>query len=262
MMKILIKKFNFCFIEIFNTYVNLSVFATNITKDPHYFDLDTSNIHHFLWFVSKYFDMDYDKTRESQIKILNQAGIYIDNYSNFILTYHFLGESYIEKFYQRNEVMILNLDNINKIENIYSGNKKVVILENPSLLSSVVSRSSDFAFIITSGNPNISFYQLLDKLKEHEFYYNGDFDPEGLLIASKLKTKYVSSLHLIGYTKEMYEQSMSTKELSEARLKKLEKINVLELETIKNCLMENKKSGYQEKIIENILSSLEVRNSR
>ena len=50
------------------------------------------------------------------------------------------------------------------------------------------------AIIMTSGIPNISLYTLLQKLDESsvKIYYNGDFDPEGLLIAEKLKLRFPS----------------------------------------------------------------------
>lgn len=64
------------------------------------------------------------------------------------------------------------------------------------------------------------FYLQSEKLKywlyqeEHEFYYAGDFDPEGLLIAQ--------------------------------RLKKLERVRFSELQEIKELMLREKKAAYQE----------------
>ncbi len=241
-----------------NTYENLSIFASKITKDPHYFDLDTSNMSYLLWFLSQYFQVHYEKTRASELELLNLSGIYVDNYSNFVLTYQFHGEEYLENLSERKEVVILNLDNILKLNHVFAKNQKVIILENPSLLSTIVPLDTKYAYIITSGNPNIAFYKLLEKLENHTFYYNGDFDPEGLLIADKLKKKY-PSLNLIGYEVDLFLKAKSEKILRESRLKKLEKVREKDLQKIKKLILETKRSGYQEKIMEdlkNIISHL------
>ena len=221
-----------------NTYENLSIFASSITKDPHYFDLDTSNMSYLLWFIAQYYQVDYEKTRKS-------------NYSNYVLTYQFHGEEYLEHLSNRKEVVILNLDNINKLNHVFAENQKVIIFENPSLLSTIVPLDTKNAYIITSGNPNIAFDKLLEKLENHTLFYNGDFDPEGLLIADKLKKKY-PSLNLIGYERNLFEKVKSEKILSESRLKKLEKVTEEDLQEIKKLILKTKRSGYQEKIMKEL----------
>lgn len=237
-----------------NKYENLSVFASNITKDPHYFDLNSSNGNSFIWYVSMFLNIEYDKSRSRSIDILNKAGIYVDSFSNFVITYNFLGSDYLNIMQERQEVVLLSLDNIIKIENIKTRNKKVIILENPSLLASIVDIKTDTGFIITSGNPNIAMYKLLDKLSGHKLYYNGDFDPEGLLIADKLKIKYKDRLTLIGYDKDNFYKALSLKNISDTRIKKLDKIETKELNAIKNEIIQTKKGAYQEKLIDFIVN--------
>lgn len=234
-------------------WFNLSIFASSITGDPHYFDLDGKNLNNLIWFLAKYLDLEDINTRSFKIDVLNQVGVYVDNYSNFVMTYNFLGDNYLDDLNKRGEVAILNLDNILKLKNIYAKNKKVIILENPSLLASIVNLKSNCAFIISSGNPNIAVYKLLDKLDNHEFYYNGDFDPEGLLIADKLKKKYQEQLRLFLYNKECYEDALSNNNISELRLKKLEKVDEFDLKEVKNLILKVKKAGYQEKILDKII---------
>lgn len=237
-----------------NKCQNLSVFSSVISGSPHYFDLDSSNSSNFLWYLSKYLNQEYEKNRASKIELLNSVGLYVDTYSNFVITYNFLGEEYLNELHKRQETVILSLDNISKLTNIYAKNKKVIILENPSLLSQIINLKTDNAFIISSGNPNIAVYQLMDKLKDHHFYYNGDFDPEGLLIANKLKSKYSKNLTLFGYNANNFNKSLSNNYISESRLKKLSKITSPELEEIKMLLLKTEKSGYQEKIIQEIIA--------
>jgi len=240
-----------------NNWQNLSVFSSKITASPHYFDLDSKNSNNLLWYLSKYLNQEYNNARASKIEILNSVGIYIDSYSNFVITYNFLGDNYINELNIRKETIIFNLDNIEKLKHIYAKNKKVIILENPSLLSDITNLNTDCAFIISSGNPNIAVYQLLDKLKDHKLYYNGDFDPEGLLIADKLNNKYFN-LTLIGYNKNNYNTSLSNNIISESRLKKLSKITSPELNEIKELILCTKKSGYQEKIISELITYIKT----
>ena len=46
---------------------------------------------------------------------------------------------------------------------------------------------ANIGIIVTNGNPNLAVFSLINKLDNHELYYNGDFDPEGLLVADRLK---------------------------------------------------------------------------
>ena len=91
----------------------------------------------------------------------------------------------------------------------------------------------------------------MDALKDkYNFLYAGDFDPEGLLIAQRLKERYGSSLKFWQYEKRWYEQYISDVVLSESRLKKLDKIYMKELLEIRDCMRFNKKAAYQESMLE------------
>lgn len=244
------------------TWENLSIFATKVTGNPHYFDLETKNLSNFIWYLCKFLNLEYENTRNRKIEILNKVNIYTDNYSNFVITYNFLGDDYLSELAKRKEVAILNLDNILKLQNVYAKNKKVIILENPSLLTNITTFPSNLAFIISSGNPNISVYKLMDKLIGHHFYYNGDFDPEGLLIAEKLKKIYKEQLTLFGYEKELFQKAKSNNVLNSQRIKKLDKVNSVELEEVKKKIMSCQFAGYQEQIIEDIIEFIkEFENS-
>ena len=90
---------------------------------------------------------------------------------------------------------------------------------------------------------NLAVLVLMDKLAEHHsFYYAGDFEPERLLIAQRLKLRYKDRLFLWNYRKDLYEKYHSTVEMSSERLKKLENIKTEELQEIKEIL-KRKKGG-------------------
>lgn len=49
--------------------INLSIFASQITKDPHYFDLDSRHIHDLIWFICYYYHLDFTNTRAYKIEV-------------------------------------------------------------------------------------------------------------------------------------------------------------------------------------------------
>ena len=229
--------------------VRLNVFATVITKDPHYFDVDTKNFNMFMKYLTIYGNFDYPNTREKTEHILNNYNLFTDTFSNTVMIYNIYGEDYLDILAKREEVVVLNLDNINKLKKLYTLNKKVLIVENPSILSDL--DKTRFGIIVTNGNPNLAVYEVLDKLIEHEFYYNGDFDPEGLLIADRLKNRY-KNLKLLFYDGIHFEKCASDKVVTDSRIKKLDNIKSKDLEIIKNAIFNSKKVGYQERLIDDI----------
>ena len=248
--------------RLYNTdMLNLSIFASRITKDPHYFDLDSHHSRDLIWLICYYNHLDFNNTRSYKIEVLNSIGIYTDYISNYVITYNLHGTKYLDNLAKRSEVAILSLNNINNLDKVYAKNNKIFILENPSLLDVIMAKNYNSAFIITSGNPNIACHKLLDKLSHHQLYYNGDFDPEGLLIADKLKQKY-PSLALLGYSKDLFYQAKSNKEISPSRIKKLDNVTTYELREVKSMIIETNKVGYQEKIVNNLIDEINQINTR
>ena len=89
------------------------------------------------------------------------------------------------------------------------------------MFSVLTSRNPACAAVCVSGQPRLATLLLLDFLKEnHRFWYAGDFDPEGLLIAQRLKERYGEALDFWKYEVQWYEQYLSSVRLSESRIKK------------------------------------------
>lgn len=80
--------------------------------------------------------------------------------------------------------------------------------------------------------------------------YAGDFDPEGLLIAQRLKERYEDSLYLWKYEAEWYKKYLSGVRLSGSRIKKLDHVYRPELLEIKKWMQKEQKAAYQEAMIE------------
>ena len=95
---------------------------------------------------------------------------------------------------------------------------------------------------------------MLDRLAQNGIlYYAGDFDPEGLLIAQRLKERYKERLVLWKYEEAIYETCCSSVLLDETRLRKLENITIPQLQAIKERMRTEKRAAYQEAMIENYL---------
>ncbi len=237
--------------------VLLSIFASTFTKDPHYLDLDNHHSNLFFYALTYFNKSTYPNTREEKIKLLAKFHINIDNLSNFVLTYDLQSDkNYINEFTKEGQTLILNIQNILNSTYFDSSKKKVFIFENPSILTEIIVQSIPCSVVIAGGFPNNSVYLLLDKLVEtgNTLFYNGDFDPEGIWIANKLKEKYDDHLVLFCYSKEDYEKCISKEAISEKRLKKLENITTKELQNMKTLLLHNKKSAYQENNKERLIS--------
>ena len=229
----------------------LSIFSSNYTSDPHFLDIDTNNSNLFLILLCLINNINMPITREEKIKLLNKFNLKIDTISNFVITYNLISDK-ISNF--NNQPLILNIENILNINKINGLNNKIFIFENPSILNYIIDKQIRCSVIITSGMPNMALYLLLDKLKD-ELYYNGDFDPEGLIISKILKEKY--NVELFCYNKSDYDNCISNNIINSKRINKLNNINIKELDYIKNLMLFNKKNGYQENNIKNIIKYIE-----
>ncbi len=230
---------------------------SSLTGNPHYLDIanqSNSLFFHILAEIKK----TKIKVNENKLELLSEINVYNDTISNYVITYNLIGEDIIEIFNNKYGTLILNMDNISKINYIKGINNKVYIFENPSILNYF--KEKEVTIIITSGMPNLALYKLIDKIdKNTQIYYNGDFDPEGLLIADKIQ-KYYPSIKLFCYEKEDYINTRANKPISKARLNKLINIKNDELETIKGILLNKKMAGYQENNIKRIEQNCDLLN--
>lgn len=251
-----------------NEVKRLPVFASRMTGNPHFFDESTVAGKLLLYFIQDYFEITIeelgDSRPEKRNRLLYEAGILNDDLSNYVLTYGLHGTMQngklhegIEGYYRLKEPLQLTLLTIQNLDKIW-GNEIIYVVENPAVFSMLIERNTEISAICTNGQLRLSTMLLMDQLQESSlFYYAGDFDPEGLLIAQTLKQRYGKKLHLWKYQKGYYEKAKSDVVLNEQRLKKLQNVCVKELQEIKNALLEEKRAGYQENMeweIEKIMS--------
>ncbi|MBP3920755.1 MAG: DUF2399 domain-containing protein [Bacilli bacterium] len=236
----------------------ISIFSSNIIGNPHFYDLDTHNSNIFLQFICFLYNLEYLNNRKFKIDTLMNVGLVIDDVSNYVITYNLSGNRMLDSFRDNNMPLNLNLYNINNMDNIRTSNNKLLVVENPSFISVIEGKKIDYSVIVTSGNSNLVVYKLMDKL-DTDIYFNGDFDPEGLMIADKFKREYPTT-KFIGYNRNYYYNGISNNMLNDSRLKKLDNIICEDLLCIKELLLQEKYASYQESNYDLLIKDLHYYN--
>lgn len=238
----------------------LAVFAAKVTGNPHYFD-EGETAEKCL---SSYLKWKLKKERSNGLsnaeyknRIYFEAGILKDELSNDVLTYGLHawkenGEPHpgIEGFFRCKEPLKLTLKTLGGLGKI-TGEQKIYMVENPAAFSRLVEKYPDRTILCGNGQPKFSVFVLLDKLTENStIYYAGDFDPEGLQIAQNLKKRYPEHFIFWKYKAEYYQKYKSEVQLDEKRIRKLDKIDLPELQEIKEAMQREKYAAYQEAMVE------------
>ena len=132
----------------------------------------------------------------------------------------------------------------------------IYIVENPSVYAMLCRKwKGGRACMCMNGQPRLSAVLFLDLLWESrvKVYYAGDFDPEGLLIAQKVKQYYKGEFSYWHMSARDYQDARSGEEISAKRLKMLERIQDEELLETAGEIQKSRKAGYQENIWERYL---------
>lgn len=247
----------------------LPMFSSRITKDPHYFDIGSSASRLLIYGICYQLGEKYPKNIEETNEILYSAGIARDELSIFTTIYGIKSiweeEEHLgwKGFYDSKEPIHLSISNLNKVNKLRVQGEKVYIFENPTVFMEVVKGIHNKqiektpALICTSGQLNTASLIVLDKLYKDniQLYYSGDFDPEGLRIAEKLKKRYGDGLVLWRYSIEDYLRIKGNKAF-EGRESKLLKLKTKELVELGKAMDEYKVCGYQELLVESYVDDI------
>lgn len=246
-----------------NKKENISIFASYHTKNPHAFDKNTFAYYLMMHGIVYFLKVDFPKTNLEQNEILYRAGLYQDGISNYcsvarLQAFNENNQPHLgwTGFYDSYEALNVNMDNLLHIHFITCCDR-VYIVENPSVFQALLKKIKKekiekIGLVCTNGQLNYSAYLLLDILVNSniEIYYSGDMDPEGLLIADKIKQRY-PSIKLWCYDVRQYEISKSKEQATDQRMHMLDALKDETLIRIGKCISENKnRVGYQENMIE------------
>lgn len=238
--------------------VLLPVYAA-LTGNSHYLDFDSPTL--FYQVLSIILNKPYENTINCKKNLLKTINVYTDPTSNYVITYNLKINGTFDIFYKLYGCLNMNLENISPINNINGLNNQIYIFENPSVLNYLKANNVKASIIVCNGIPNLAMYSILDRISSDcKIFYHGDYDPEGLLIADKLR-KYCDRLRFIGYNESSYLHSKPNKKISASSIHKLSLVTSKELQEVKKCIEEKKVAGYEENILENIKIFIEKRNN-
>lgn len=250
-----------------NTSEYLAVFAALMTGNPHAFDEGTKTGQFFDSLVS--WDVkerrNLEDVSDNYFAFQKQrrclaVGILRDDVSNFVMLsgirakkkngeYH----AGMEGFFEEGNPVQVPLSVLAEWKAVECLNNEIYIVENPSVFTMLCRKwCGKKACMCMNGQPRLSSVLMLDLLSESgvTVYYAGDFDPEGILIAWKVKQYYKGMVRYWHMSEEDYVKSCSEEEISEKRMKMLERINDVELSGLLKAIREKRLAGYQENIME------------
>ena len=246
----------------------LAVFAAQAAGNPHFFDDNTLAGNLLTAFLRDYFRFGYEddlSEAENRSKVLFKAGLIKDTLSNDVIAYGIRGRCVdgslhqgMEGFLHQKEPVKLSLLTLANLEETFTNSidRRVYIVENPAVFSILTSRFPEKAFICSYGQIRRAVFMLLDLFdKNTVFSYAGDFDPEGLLIAERLKKRYGDRLTFWKYEPDIYLKYMSEEKLTNQRIKKLDGVRDAALLKIAELMREEGRAAYQESMLEEYVNS-------
>jgi len=246
----------------------LAVFAAQAAGNPHIFDDNTLAGNLLTAFLRDYFHCGYEddlSEAENRSNVLFMAGLIKDTLSNDVIAYGIRGRCVdgslhqgMEGFLHQKEPVKLSLLTLANLEETFTNSvdRRVYIVENPAVFSILTSRFPEKSFICSYGQIRRAVFMLLDLFdKNTVFSYAGDFDPEGLLIAERLKKRYGDRLAFWKYEPEMYIKYMSEEKLTKQRIKKLDGVRDVILLKIAELMREEGRAAYQESMLEEYVNS-------
>lgn len=255
----------------------LAVFAAEITGNPHAFD-DGTKDGKYLELLVKWYVRHLNPENESSSlakgtefpayrkqRLYLRAGILRDDVSNYALAAGVRAEDRerklhagMEGFFEEGEPVQIPLSVIAEWKSAFCPENRMYIVENPSVYAVLCGKwNRRCGLMCMNGQPRFSSLLLLDLLAESgtEVWYAGDIDPEGLLIAQRLKRYYRGKFHLWHMAAEDYKICISGEELSQRRIRMLDRVDEPELRDTAELVKRKGKAGYQE----NMLNCYDIR---
>ena len=252
-----------------NGYENIALFSAVNTRDSHFFDNDKFTGRLFIKAISFILNKDDPKDINEINELYYEVGILKDEISNHTTIYGLNAFNMdssevkaVNSFNLWKEPLQISISNLLKIDYLEAINNTVFIFENPAVFHKILKVNGDnISLICTSGQLNLSSYILLNKIRNlKNIYYAGDFDPEGLMIAYKIKKRYKDKVKFLNYTRESYINTMSNNIIEEKSMSQLNKINCIELDEVIRELRINKRAAYQELLIDEYLDLIKKIN--
>jgi uncharacterized protein (TIGR02679 family) len=253
-----------------NKYERLPLFSQRITGNPHFFD--NNQLPGRLLSYCMQVDQQrkglrepgMPKTTEELNDLLSRYGLMRDDLWSFVSCRGFLAESEtgIHPVWlaavDTDTVLNVPIKGLLTIKRIWPNQgKKVWIVENSSVCSTIVDEVAKAPVICTHGQFRAASWIMLDLLVESgcQLYYSGDLDPEGISMAQRLKDRYHKQVTCWRMDVGSYESTISDEDVT-SRLPKIDSVVATELLEVVNALKIRKKAGYQEGLMNELVKDI------
>lgn len=250
-------------------YMRIPVFAYQQTGDAHSFDEGKASGQLFLQLLSALSRTETSEIPLAQTEIKHQllAEFHLlrDDIKNDVAVRGLESkkEGRINQMWQQACLegcsWNIPLKEILRMDEIYPFNEnKVLVVENSGVYSILVDLLPAVPIICSSGQFTYAVWQLLRKLKQSnsQFYYVGDLDPEGLLMAQRLLEIFPDNANTIGMNLDNYHQASKPSNVSHRRLKQLRAIKESSLKKIADRMIETGHIAYQEGFIQELIEEV------
>ena len=165
-----------------------------------------------------------------------------------------------EGFIIQQESYHVSLSNLYHVVGANSKNKRVFIVENQMVFSQLCEELAEYpvSLMCTAGQMRVASLVVIALLcqGDNKLYYAGDMDPEGIEIANKIISRHPNHIVPWRYTIADYWLSQSNEIMNQARLSKLDKIQVESLQEVVELIKHEKKAGYQEALIKSMIEDV------
>lgn len=256
-----------------NKYERLPLFAQRVTGNPHAFDSQQTAgklLTYCLQVHQQQMGTDREpgmpKTSEELNDLLSHYGLLRDDLWSFVSCRGLLasGKNGINPVWQAaaetDTILNVPIKELLKLEKVWPvQSKKVWIVENSSVCSTIIDEVPFAPVICTHGQFRTASWVLFDFLVKEgcQLYYSGDLDPEGIVMAERLKRRFPEHVIFWRMDLESFEKVVSDEDIS-SRLAKMEAISSPELTEVVNALRDWKKAGYQEGLLEQLVRDIKV----
>lgn len=254
--------------------VRLPVFAQQVTKDPHAFDVSREGGRWLVDAVATVMELPGCQNHQDRLEVLYRVGLVTDELSNFVICRGLLagrrgaGPTGVHPIWQAagdtREVLQVPLRWLLDLPEVWVPGRDrpvVYVVENTGVFSALLDALGDApaALVCTAGQVRVAGLVLLERLAASGavIAYSGDFDPEGLSIAQRLAQRFGNSFRLWRFSLADYERCRSQEVLSEKRLAALEGITDQRLVSVRDALRKQRAPGYQEGLLTQLLEDVQ-----
>lgn len=245
----------------------LALCSYAVSTDPHALDEKNPAGRLLLHALASWQQVPLPIRARGRLALLRRCGLMQDDISNFTVQRGLIltladGREHPAwaRCRQEGTFCLLTPSQLSEVSSAASPTGRVYLLENQMLFSSLCRRSRlHHPLVCTSGQLKEASWQLLDLLSQTDcqFYYAGDFDPEGLSIADRLWKEYGARVHFWHMEPQDYRRAVSEKEIEgESRLRQLEQIECPALRPTAQAVLQEKRAGYQEALAAYYLEDL------